>query len=451
MKRLNLFLIFILSIISLNVFGQGATCATADPFCTGTIYEFPAGINLGVAETGPDYGCLSSVLNPVWYYLLIDQPGNIVLDIHSNNGENIDYICWGPFTSLNNCGNLTSTNIVDCGNNVTNQEWCNIPNAQTGKYYILFFANNSNQATHIIFSQYNIGQLGAGNTNCSTCACYFDNITYSVNPCNSSTNLYSINGNILFHFDGTPLTAGNLTITESSSGGTISFSAPFISPQTYNFINLPSDGLQHTLTATFTDAPDNVYIVTYTAPDTCHICTINAGNSIQVCGLTATLNAIENIGDVNTHWVQLSGITFDSINSPTSTATASVYGTYNLIWQIMNNLGLTCTDTITVEFIDPALCTSVIENNTQNLITVFPNPSVNGSSKIKYSSNIYDKFSIKIINIQGIEVFRKSISKNTASIEIQIDTSGLINGYYLVEINDGQKIIRKSFVVQNIF
>ena len=49
-------------------YGQGTTCATADPFCTGTTYTFPN--NLGTtAPAGNNYDCLWSQPNPAWYYI----------------------------------------------------------------------------------------------------------------------------------------------------------------------------------------------------------------------------------------------------------------------------------------------------------------------------------------------------------------------------------------------
>ena len=44
-------------------------CADAYPFCTDEgMYEFPAGVNAGSGETGPDYDCLYTTPNPAWYY-----------------------------------------------------------------------------------------------------------------------------------------------------------------------------------------------------------------------------------------------------------------------------------------------------------------------------------------------------------------------------------------------
>ncbi|MGQ9846316.1 MAG: T9SS type B sorting domain-containing protein, partial [Bacteroidales bacterium] len=94
-------------------------------------------------------------------------------------------------------------------------------------------------------------------------------------------------------------------------------------------------------------------------------CYANAGANISTCGLTTTLNAIEQPTDINTHWNPVSGITFSNINSPNSQITASTPGVYNLVWTITNSNGLTCSDTVTVDFkavptanftITPSIC-----------------------------------------------------------------------------------------------
>ncbi|PIX32320.1 MAG: hypothetical protein COZ59_14635, partial [Bacteroidetes bacterium CG_4_8_14_3_um_filter_31_14] len=148
------------------------------------------------------------------------------------------------------------------------------------------------------------------------------------------------------------ISTGTLVITDYSSGANQIFYPPFNSPIAYNLCGILSDGLQHTLISYFSDAPTCADTVTYTAPGPCNACTANAGSNITVCGLTANLNAIENTGDVNTHWLAQSGITYSGtgINSPTATITASPAGVYNLVWQVTNSGGLTCSDTTTVTF-----------------------------------------------------------------------------------------------------
>ena len=220
MKKIYItILFFALIFISNKNFSQTTNgfCNTSDQFCTDVTYNFPAGVNTAPAETGPNYGCLGSEPNPVWYYLLIDQPGNISIDIHTVPQYDIDFICWGPFTNpINPCqssltgigspgshwtstnphpgnmGGYPAGNTVDCSYNSSWQEWCYIPNAQSGQYYLLLITNYSNTACNIVFNQTNNGAAGAGTTNCNIVACYFDNITYTVNPCNPLTNQYSV-------------------------------------------------------------------------------------------------------------------------------------------------------------------------------------------------------------------------------------------------------------------
>ena len=98
---------------SLQLFGQGASCATAEPFCTDNGAAFPASTST-ISEAGPDYGCLLDQPNPAWYYLQIDQSGNIDIALSNSNVEDIDFICWGPFNTLSSaCSNLTGGGAFD--------------------------------------------------------------------------------------------------------------------------------------------------------------------------------------------------------------------------------------------------------------------------------------------------------------------------------------------------
>jgi hypothetical protein len=168
MKRcLSLILMWFVLITIANAqpggFGQNNTCETAAPFCTGTLYEFPAGVNAGVGQTGPCYGCLTTRPNPAWYYMKILEPGNIVIQMHSEPSEDIDFCCWGPFPNQNVCTQLTCDKKVSCSYSTLSYETCNIPNGQTGEYYILIITNYSNNPCDIIFEQTG----GTGTTDCT--------------------------------------------------------------------------------------------------------------------------------------------------------------------------------------------------------------------------------------------------------------------------------------------
>ncbi len=141
-------------------------CELADPFCTDNgMYEFPAGVNAGSGETGPDYDCLYTTPNPAWYYMRIGDPGAIDIYMYSTPAVDIDFCCWGPFEDPTTpCPyGLTEDKVVSCSYSAQPTEHCMIPaTAQTGEYYILVITNYSNQTCNINFS----AVAGAGSTDC---------------------------------------------------------------------------------------------------------------------------------------------------------------------------------------------------------------------------------------------------------------------------------------------
>ncbi len=146
---------------------DNAHCADAFPFCTDNgMYEFPAGVNAGSGETGPDYDCLYTTPNPAWYYMKMSDPGDMDIYMYSTPSVDIDFCCWGPFDDpISPCPNgLTEDKVVSCSYSAQPTEHCMIPaTAQTGEYYILVITNYSNQACNINFSK--VG--GSGSTDCT--------------------------------------------------------------------------------------------------------------------------------------------------------------------------------------------------------------------------------------------------------------------------------------------
>jgi uncharacterized repeat protein (TIGR01451 family) len=188
-KLLSLSAIVVLSILFSGLRAQtiNGLCDDAMHFCTGITYNYPAGVNSGQGETGPNYGCLYSQPNPAWYYLRVEQAGDFSLHITSVPSYDVDFACWGPFshptlpcTAQLTAGSTTPThhasgpstdyptlNMVDCSYDASYEEWCYIPNAQAGDYYLIMITNYSNQPCNIIFEQINIGQPNAGVSDCT--------------------------------------------------------------------------------------------------------------------------------------------------------------------------------------------------------------------------------------------------------------------------------------------
>ncbi|MEI6348778.1 MAG: hypothetical protein WCP69_12600, partial [Bacteroidota bacterium] len=142
---------------------NSGTCPAALPFCTSNSYTFPASTD--VANIGA-VGCLSTTPNAAWYWMEIGNSGNI--DIHISSGGDVDFICWGPFSSLSAAcaSNLMSNPGIDCSYSAAAAEDCNIVGAVSGQVYVLLITNYANIATNISFNQTG----GTGTTNCGIIA-----------------------------------------------------------------------------------------------------------------------------------------------------------------------------------------------------------------------------------------------------------------------------------------
>ncbi len=168
---------------------QNNLCESSFPFCTDTLYNFPAGVNAGTAQSGANYGCLMTQPNPAWYYMEVLDPGPIVIYMSSTPQVDIDFAIWGPYTNqtapcvaqltaaCSSCPNNTSDpnfypsgNLIDCSYSTSWNETVHINNAQPGQIYILLICNYSNNPCNINFNQTNTSTPGHGTTNCGILA-----------------------------------------------------------------------------------------------------------------------------------------------------------------------------------------------------------------------------------------------------------------------------------------
>jgi gliding motility-associated-like protein len=154
-----------------SVQAQVSSCfdANLSPFCNG-IAQYPAnfdGTGSGSgpqAPAGPNYGCLGTQGNPTYFSLTVEQTGSINFTLDNSANVDIDFILWGPFSSIaaatNACDSMGQGGIwgdVDtCSYSFIAQEPVSISNAVAGEVYILMVTNYSNTATNI-FSTFNSG------------------------------------------------------------------------------------------------------------------------------------------------------------------------------------------------------------------------------------------------------------------------------------------------------
>lgn len=310
--RINKFLLFKL-FLTILIFtlvktsqGQGTTCNNAAPFCTSTVSTFPAGVNqpdATITAPGNNYDCLFTAPNPAWYYLEIDQSGNLVIDI-SNNANvfgvpaDIDFAIWGPFndiaSAISNCGSLPLP--VDCSYSPTAYpEQVNINGAVSGQVYIMLVTNYDNVACDITLTN-----SGNSTTDCNIVnPCSISSITTTLSSCLGTTGNFNINGTILFN--NAPST-GQL-IVQNCSGDQAVYNPPFSSPLTYNINGIIGDGTTNcSVTATFTDDPTcTLSSSTFTEPSCSFPCNIQSvNNSLSSCDPVAlTFNCIGTVDFIN--------------------------------------------------------------------------------------------------------------------------------------------------------
>ena len=177
MKKIAHIFLFALNLLCIDVFSQAtnSNCANPTPFCTGQTMNFPAVTGNSQAQPGPSYGCLGSQPRPSWFYFQAATSGPMVITMAANN--DIDFICWGPFSNLNNCGNLTSSTQVPgsnysspgtngCSYSGSATETLTIANCVPGAFYIMLITNFSGATQNITFQQANTNSPGHATTNC---------------------------------------------------------------------------------------------------------------------------------------------------------------------------------------------------------------------------------------------------------------------------------------------
>lgn len=316
MKKIFLIIFVVISFFTKNTVAQGTDCATASPFCTAVPASFPASQNT-TAPVGPNYGCLGSQPNPAWFYLQVATTGPITLDMTNSAAVDIDFIIWGPFPSAANACSSGLTGVdVDCSYSSSSNETGIIPSAIAGEVYVLLITNYSNQPTTI-----SLGQTGGtGATNCGI-VCSISSLTATAGACLSPSNLYDLTGVITYV---SPPTTGTLTVTNSCSGASQVFTAPFnATTESYTLTGLPANGAACTVTAVFSSDPVCTFTQTFTAPPACFVdCPIAVDSAYTCVGVSATLTA-----SGATSYLWSTGETTASIIVNGAVATYSVVGT----------------------------------------------------------------------------------------------------------------------------
>ncbi|MCM4155875.1 T9SS type B sorting domain-containing protein [Gramella sp. AN32] len=164
-----------------GVQAQGALCDQIEPFCAGNERltfpnSNPGNSTQSTGEFGPDYGCLEETPYPSWFFLKVEDPGNLEFRISqyaNSNGTgaplDVDFVVWGPFKRDDPlCTNsaLSGGNIVDCSYLPDAVEIMRIPNAEANSVYVVMITNFERIRGFISLQQSNTGG-NQGSTDCS--------------------------------------------------------------------------------------------------------------------------------------------------------------------------------------------------------------------------------------------------------------------------------------------
>lgn len=179
---------FDLCITTPEFFEDNVLCSDIEPFCAPvddegnpTALVFPNTYYYNETtppEDGPDYGCLFTQPNPAWFYVTVQESGDLEFEIVQSTAFDadgvsigqtldVDFIAYGPFDEVEgNCENLTEANTVDCSYSAAAVEDMVFPDAEAGEIYIVVITNFNQAAGYISLTQTNLGQEQSGSTSC---------------------------------------------------------------------------------------------------------------------------------------------------------------------------------------------------------------------------------------------------------------------------------------------
>ena len=179
-KIFKIVLILIFGMASVNkIHAQGTLCSDIEPFCAGDErLTFPnsnfTNSTQISGEAGPDYGCLDEQPYPAWFFLQIEEEGNLNFKISQYENANntgapldVDFVVWGPFERGDDyCSGsaLSADKIVDCSYLPDAVETMSIPGALASEVYVVVITNFEQVPGYISLQQTN---TGSGSTDCS--------------------------------------------------------------------------------------------------------------------------------------------------------------------------------------------------------------------------------------------------------------------------------------------
>ena len=259
----------------------------------------------------------------------------------------------------------------------------------------------------------------------------------------SSVIITAMDGTPAYTGEGTfPQFAGTTTYTVTDANGCIGVAnvavtepAAIATAQTVNFCG---SGSVTVGTSTYTSA--GTYTDILAAANTCDSTVTTTVTITNVDATTTTSGAVitANSATGTFQWLDC-----NLANAPIAGETSSVYtstanGSYAV--EVTDN---GCVDTSACVVIS----TTGIANNSENVLSVYPNPTI-GMFNIAISNANISELVITIVDIQGKEVF-SSVDKNVnGTFNKQINLEEISKGLYYIKVNTGAEVNIQKLILQ---
>ena len=267
MKMRKLFLILILFFSFQNLYAQimNDSCYKAMFFC-GEPFSYPAATEGPLWEPGPDYDCLNffPVLSCVrWFYFKALTSGWVSLQFSTPfllDWMILPLIIWGGFPSTEGVcvEGLTGDKVVFCDDNPSTPFIASFEVTE-GEYYYMFIHHPLTGSApfypYLVFIEQVYPTPPGGpwaELDCSPLSnqdCIFNFIYPDTSECDTSTNTFSISGDIGYTY---PPDSGVLIVKDLPSNLTDTIKPPFEGLNPFLIENIPCDGQIHYLSAWFT-------------------------------------------------------------------------------------------------------------------------------------------------------------------------------------------------------
>ena len=324
MKKLYISLLGLLFCFKVGAQLPNTTCSNAIQICFDNPVGYPATVNAGAAETGPEYGCLNTRPNPAWFYFQVSTPGAHQLFITNTQNRDLDFIIYGPFSPDNPwCDSLTALNTADCSYSGGTTETANFTSTTSGAIYVLLVTNFANLPTNVSVVQ----NAGNGSFTCDfTAPCLVSQVLASPGSCDTLTNQYTVSGQV-WSFN-TPQT-GSLNITLNNQSQTLQ--APFSNPILFTFSGLPSNATVNNINASFSASANCSGSVSYTAPSSCIPCQATLSSNSPVCQGDNVQITCNFSSDATFQWVGPNFFTSSQQNPSFTASSDSVSGEYTVL------------------------------------------------------------------------------------------------------------------------